>query len=115
MYRKALEVLKKWKGKPDKKALLVTGARQIGKTYLIRKFAKEEYEHFAEINFITRPTAEKIFSGDLNADTIIMNLTAFLGMSLEPGKTLIFLMKFRNVPMLELQLSFWLKTDVLII
>ncbi len=41
MYRKALEVLKKWKGKSDKKALLVTGARQIGKTYLIRKFAKE--------------------------------------------------------------------------
>lgn len=98
MYRKALEVLKKWKGKSDKKALLVTGARQIGKTYLIRKFAKEEYEHFAEINFITRPTAEKIFSGDLNADTIIMNLTAFLGMSLEPRKTLIFFDEIQECP-----------------
>lgn len=79
MYRKAEQILQKWKANKNKKALLVTGARQIGKTYLVRQFGKANYDNFVEINFITRPTAANIFSGDLSADTIIMNLTAFIG------------------------------------
>lgn len=98
MYRKAEKYLKAWKSKKDKKALLVTGARQIGKTYLVRKFGKANYKHFAEINFITTPSAEKIFQGDLNAETLVMNLTAFLGQSLEKGKTLIFLDEIQECP-----------------
>lgn len=98
MYRKAELILKKWKENPSKKALLVTGARQIGKTYLVRHFGKANYDNFVEINFITRPTAADIFSGDLNADTIIMNLTAFLGRSLDKGKTLIFLDEIQECP-----------------
>ncbi len=98
MFRKAENVLKKWKENSNKKALLITGARQIGKTYLVRQFGKTYYENFIEINFITTPTAVNIFSGDLNADTIIMNLTAFLGQNLIPSKTLIFLDEIQECP-----------------
>lgn len=98
MYRKAQDILKKWKENKNKKALLITGARQIGKTYLVRQFAKENYENFVELNFITKPTAQDIFSGDLNADTLIMNLTAFFQQSLVPGKTLIFFDEIQECP-----------------
>lgn len=98
MYRKAERILKNWKENTKKKALLVTGARQTGKTYIIREFGKANYKHFAEINFITTPSAAEIFSGDLNADTLIMNLTAFLGMPLEKGETLIFLDEIQECP-----------------
>ena len=98
MFRKAEEKLKEWKNNPDKKALLVTGARQIGKTYSVRQFGKAHYEKFVEINFLTQPSATEIFKGDLNADTLIMNLTAFLGTSLEKGKTLIFFDEIQECP-----------------
>ena len=98
MYRKAEQILKNWKENKKKRALLVTGARQIGKTYIIREFGKVNYKRFAEINFITTPSAAEIFSGDLNADTLIMNLTAFLGMPLEKGETLIFLDEIQECP-----------------
>lgn len=106
MYRKAEQILKNWKENKKKRALLVTGARQIGKTYIIREFGKANYRHFAEINFITTPSAAEIFSGDLNADTLIMNLTAFLGMPLEKGKTLIFLDEIQECPKARTAIKF---------
>ena len=98
MYRKAEHRLQKWKASQKKKALLITGPRQVGKTYIVREFGKANYKHFVEINFITTPTAADIFSGDLNANTIIMNLTAFIGKPLENGKTLIFLDEIQECP-----------------
>lgn len=50
LYRSAIEKLEEWKESENKKALLLTGARQIGKTFLIREFAKKHYENFLEIN-----------------------------------------------------------------
>lgn len=97
MYRKVSEKFEEWKRNPDKKALLVTGARQIGKTYSIREFGKS-YDEFVEINFITQSSAAGIFSGALDADTIIMNLTAFTGKALIPHKTLIFLDEIQECP-----------------
>ena len=98
MFRKAEQKLIEWKNNPEKKALLVTGARQIGKTYLVRQFGKANYDKFVEINFVLQKSAAEIFNGDLNADTLIMNLTAFLGTSLERGKTLIFLDEIQECP-----------------
>ena len=106
MYRKAIKVLKAWKNKKNKRALLVTGARQIGKTYLIREFGKSNYPHYAEINFITTPSAENIFAGDLDANTLIMNLTAFLGQPLEKGKTLIFFDEVQECPRARTAIKF---------
>ena len=59
--RKVYQELLKWKENTGGKALCIIGARQIGKTTLIREFGKNEYEHFAEINFVTDEKAADIF------------------------------------------------------
>ena len=56
--RRAFEKLSDWKNGPAKKALCIVGARQIGKTTLIREFGKREYAHFVEINFVTVPKSQ---------------------------------------------------------
>ena len=63
LYRKAYDKLLEWKKQSKRKALCIMGARQIGKTTVIRQFGKEKYECFVEINFITDPNAAKIFAG----------------------------------------------------
>lgn len=91
LYRKFYDELVKWYNEDKKRALLVDGARQIGKTTLIRKFGEDYYgDNFVEINFITTPSAKDIFAGDLSADSIISRLTLFLRRPLIPHKTLIF-------------------------
>lgn len=98
MYRKVEKKILAWKESKNKKALLITGARQIGKTYSIRDFGKNNYDNFVEINFITTPSASAIFEGDLDSQTILMNLSAFLRRKLEPGKTLIFFDEVQECP-----------------
>ena len=88
--RKLYSQLMAWKSQEKKKALCIIGARQIGKTTLVREFARNNYKHFAEINFITDPKAVDIFQESLDVETIIANLTAYLRKPLEPGNTLIF-------------------------
>ena len=96
--RKAYDELLKWKKKSEKKALCVTGARQIGKTTLIREFGKNEYENFAEINFVRDENAKDIFKGDFTPEAIITNLTAYLRTPLEKGKTLILFDEVQECP-----------------
>ena len=96
--REISEKLKLWRTQKNKKALCIIGARQIGKTTIIREFAKQEYENFIEINFILDKGAEKIFEDKLDADTIIENLTAFKMQKMEPGKTLVFLDEIQECP-----------------
>lgn len=88
MYNTLLE----WKKSEKKECLLVKGARQVGKTYLIRKFGENEYESFVEINFHEQKSLKVIFEGDKTAEEIYKRLTANVpGVRLIPGKTLIFL------------------------
>ena len=72
------------------KALLVTGARQIGKTYSVREAAKRNFENFIEINFITSPEATGIFDRAKDVNEILFRLSAFVRKPLAKGKTLIF-------------------------
>ena len=74
----------------DKRALLVTGARQVGKTFTIRKVGKECFEHFVEINFVDKPEALALFGEAKGAEDLLMRLSAFTNRRLVPGKTLIF-------------------------
>lgn len=87
--RKAWDKLVQWKNSADKKALCIIGARQIGKTTLVRQFGEEYYDNFVELNFISDKRAAEIFDGDLSADTIITNLTAYVQKPMEPGRTLV--------------------------
>lgn len=73
-----------------KKALLVTGARQIGKTFSIREAGKRNFEHFVEINFITSPEAVGIFQGAKDVHEMLFRLSAFVNVPLVKGKTLVF-------------------------
>ena len=105
--REISERLYSWKNENKKKALCVIGARQIGKTTIIREFARKEYEYFVEVNFILDKGAGQIFDGKLDADTIIENLTAFKMQKLEPGKTLIFLDEIQECQEAITSLKFW--------
>ncbi len=96
--RKAYDKLLQWKNETHKKALCIIGARQIGKTTVVRQFAKENYEHFIEINFLLDEKASQIFSGALDANTIITNLTAYVQKAIEPKKTLILLDEIQECP-----------------
>ena len=98
LYRKAYDKLLEWKNQPRRKALCIMGARQIGKTTVIRQFGQDQYECFVEINFITDPDAAKIFAGNLDADTIITNLTAYTRKAMIPGKTLVLLDEIQACP-----------------
>ena len=98
LFREIMDSLVEWKNNPEKRALLITGARQIGKTYIIRAFGKKYYDQFIEINMITEPKAMLIFEGGLDADTLISNITAYTRKALVPGKTLIFFDEIQECP-----------------
>lgn len=92
--RKAYKNLLEWKSKRPNlaKAFMLKGPRQSGKTWLIRKFGKENYKSVVEINFHTDPASRDIFSGSLSPDDIIMNISAQqLDAEFIPGNTLLFL------------------------
>lgn len=90
--RKAYKELLNWKSTHKNDCLMVKGARQVGKTYLIRKFGKAEYASFIEINFIKNQELKQIFNGSLDAESIYKRLTAMInGARLIENKTLIFL------------------------
>lgn len=98
MRRDISEDLENWKKNERKRALLITGARQIGKTYIIREFGKNRYECFVEINFVEQKNATKIFEIGNSVGAIISNLTAYVAQKLIPGKTLIFLDEIQECP-----------------
>lgn len=81
-----------WKQKKDKSALIIKGARQVGKSYLVREFGRNEYEGYIEINFLKNPLYKNIFKGDLSAEEIFKRLSAYIpNLKIIPFKTLLFL------------------------
>ena len=89
--RKIYEKLLTWKNTADKKCLMLYGARQVGKTYIVREFGKREYKSFIELNFIENPDLKMIFNGDLSAKSIYKKITQSIdSVQLIPGETLLF-------------------------
>ena len=90
--RKIYQKLVDWKRTHKNNCLMVEGARQVGKTYIIREFGKKEYESFIEINFIKNQELKQIFNGSLDADSIYKRMSAMInGVNFVKGNTLIFL------------------------
>lgn len=88
-----------WKSNPDRLPLIIKGARQIGKTESIRKFAKENYAHTVEINFALQKQFLGIFENGFQVDTILKNISLLNPeFPLVPEETLIFLMSSRPAP-----------------
>jgi predicted AAA+ superfamily ATPase len=90
--RKIESVLEKWKDSEHKKPLVIKGIRQCGKTYIVQRFAKENYESVVYLNFILEPDKKSAFAGNIDVDTIILNLSALIpGSRFINGKTCIIL------------------------
>jgi predicted AAA+ superfamily ATPase len=97
--RKITEKLLKWKNSEKKKCLLLSGAKRVGKTYAVDRFARENYRNYLYINFYDRPEARKIFDGTPDADTIVKKLSlAYPETDLVPEETLIFLDEIQWCP-----------------
>ncbi len=92
MYRKAIFKLREW-NKNSKKALLITGARQVGKTYIIREFLKKEYgeQNYVEFNLFDNELAKETLDNSKNSEDLLFRLSALADKPMIKGKTVIFL------------------------
>ena len=87
--RKFYDLLLRWKAEKHQECLLVKGARQIGKTFIIEKFGHEQYESFIEFNFVLDSEACSIFDGSLKAEDLYRKISAYdATRRLLPGRTL---------------------------
>ena len=77
MYRSAMEKLYEWKASPDRKPLIIEGARQVGKTWLMKEFGKSAYSSTVYINFDSNSRMAELFSSDLEISRIIMGLELY--------------------------------------
>lgn len=106
--RKVTAFMDQWIRTKEKKCLVVQGARQTGKTYIIERFAEDNYEELVEINFKQLPSAMDIFSGDLTVDNMVMAMRfRFPEKKITPGKTLIFLDEIQECQEAITSLKFW--------
>ncbi|OFR22724.1 hypothetical protein HMPREF2898_04250 [Atopobium sp. HMSC064B08] len=89
--RKAMDALINWKNNNDGQALLVSGARQVGKTYLIEQFIHENYEHVVKFDLVDQVDVKKALDVASNSQELFMALSAYAGSEMVPGKTVIFI------------------------
>lgn len=90
LYRKIETYMQDFFVREKKKALLITGARQVGKTYIIEKYGAENYQSFVKINFVENIAARDIFIGASDSKELLLRISAVADSPLIPGKTLIF-------------------------
>lgn len=98
MERFAMEKLISWKDSKYRKPMIIRGARQVGKTWLMKEFGKREFEKVAYINFDQNTRMKGIFEGDLNIERLILALSAETGVSINADNTLIIFDEVQEVP-----------------
>ena len=98
MKRKIYNQLLKWKEDKDRKPLILLGARQVGKTWIMQHFGKEEYKKVAYVNCDDEPRMKQIFELDYNIERILLTLQAITGIKVTPGDTLIILDEIQETP-----------------
>lgn len=98
MERIVFKQLALWKNKSNRKPLILNGARQVGKTWLLREFAHREYAKEAYIYCRKNEAAHRIFTQDFDTERILMGLRALSGIDITPGDTLIILDEVQDIP-----------------
>lgn len=98
MYRTAMDALLQWKEKINRKPLIIMGARQVGKTWLMKEFGKTHYEKTAYISFYNNKRMDDVFQADFDIKRILMNLNIESGVTITPGDTLIILDEIQDSP-----------------
>lgn len=97
--RKIYQTLLDWKNTKHNECLLIKGARQVGKSFIIREFGRKNYQSFIELNFYQHPEYISIFDGDLTPDEIYKRISLqLLGVNFIEGETLIFLDEIQHCP-----------------
>ena len=98
MKRNLMKSLKEWKNSPYRKPLILSGARQVGKTWLMKEFGRTEYTNIVYVNFDQDINAAGLFEGSINPDRIILGLRALSGMEIDPDNTLIIFDEVQEAP-----------------
>ncbi len=98
MYRTAIEDLHKWKNKKNKKPLIIRGARQVGKTWLMKEFGNIAYTDTVYINFENNPQMADLFAADLKIDRIITGIEIYNGRKIDPKNSLLIFDEIQEVP-----------------
>ena len=98
MFRYGIRDLIRWKNSPGRKPLIIRGARQVGKTWLMREFGKTEYVKYAYINFDNNARMRALFEGDLQIERLVGALQIEAGVSIEAENTLLIFDEVQEVP-----------------
>lgn len=98
MYRIAIEKLLKWKEGKRRKPLIIGGARQVGKTWLMKEFGKQAYADTVYISFDSNSEMTELFASDLDVDRLIMGLELYAGQKIDPDNTLLIFDEVQEVP-----------------
>ena len=98
MYRIAIEKLLKWKQSKRRKPLIIEGARQVGKTWLMKEFGKQAYTETIYINFDSNSRMAELFASDLDTDRLIMGLELYAGHKIDPDNSLLIFDEVQEVP-----------------
>ncbi len=98
MYRTAIEKLYRWKESKRRKPLIIEGARQVGKTWLMKEFGRLAYKDTVYINFDSNSRMAELFTVDLNTDRLILGLELYAGRKIDPDNTLLIFDEVQEVP-----------------
>ena len=98
MYRTAIEDLHKWKNKENKKPLIIRGARQVGKTWLMKEFGDIAYTDTVYVNFENNPQMAELFAADMKIDRIITGIEIYNGRKIDPQNSLLIFDEIQEVP-----------------
>lgn len=98
MYRIAIEKLYRWKESRRRKPLIIQGARQVGKTWLMKEFGRSDYRDMVYINFDSNSRMAELFASDLNTDRLIMGIELYAGKKIDPDSTLLIFDEVQEVP-----------------
>ena len=98
MYRIAMEKLLKWKESKRRKPLIIEGARQVGKTWLMKEFGRLYYTDTVYINFDSNSRMAELFASDLDTERLIMGLELYSGRKIDPDHTLLIFDEVQEVP-----------------
>ena len=98
MKRSAFSQLVKWKDNPERKPLIIRGARQVGKTWLMKEFGQSCYDSFVYFNFDEEDELKSIFEANKNPQRIIELLSMIAGEKILPGETLVIFDEVQECP-----------------
>ena len=98
MFRSAMKELEKWKAKKRRKPLIIRGARQVGKTWLMKEFGATAYVHTVYINFDNNERMKTLFTGSFSVERIVTGLELYAGQKIDADNTLLIFDEVQEVP-----------------